>query len=173
MIEHLRHLVVGLRTDLSRACLAREYMQARVLESLQGEEVFLRWAFVGGTALRFLFGIPRFSEDLDFSLITPKAEPGFRTALAGVKRALVREGYRLEVKVNDKKPVATAGIRFPGLPKEIGFSPHASQTLSIKVEVDKKPLVEAGFDLFQGFLKLQTSCYVELKRKSEFSPKGV
>jgi len=38
------------------------------LEALQEAGTFMRWAFVGGTALRFLFSIPRLSEDLDFSL---------------------------------------------------------------------------------------------------------
>jgi predicted nucleotidyltransferase component of viral defense system len=139
MKEFLRQLVVQADSDLSRACLVREYLQARVLESLQDEGVFLRWAFVGGTALRFLFSIPRFSEDLDFSLVTPGDDAGFKSALTEVKRALEREGYRVEVKLSEQKTVASAWVRFPGLPHELGLSPHASQTLSIKLELDKNP----------------------------------
>ena len=48
--------------------LLREYLQAFVLRSLSESEAFTRLSFVGDTALRFLFGLPRFSEDLDFSL---------------------------------------------------------------------------------------------------------
>jgi predicted nucleotidyltransferase component of viral defense system len=139
MKEYLRQLAAQADSDLSRACLVREYLQARVLESLQDEGVFLRWAFVGGTALRFLFSIPRFSEDLDFSLITPGDDFDFKSALTEVKRALERESYRIEVKVSEHKTVASAWVRFPGLPHELGLSPHASQTLSIKVELDKNP----------------------------------
>lgn len=139
MKEHLRHLAAQADNDIARACLAREYLQARVLESLQDAGVFHRWAFVGGTALRFLFDIPRFSEDLDFSLITPGKDADFRTALTGAKRTLGLEGYRIEVKVSDRKAVASAWLRFPGLPHELGFSPHASQALSIKVDVDTNP----------------------------------
>jgi predicted nucleotidyltransferase component of viral defense system len=139
MKEHLRQLAARADTDLARGCLVREYLQARVLESLQDGGVFLRWAFVGGTALRFLFGLPRFSEDLDFSLITPGEEAGVTPALAEVKRAFTLEGYPIEVKVSERKTVASAWIRFPGLPHELGLSPHASQTLSIKVEVDTNP----------------------------------
>jgi predicted nucleotidyltransferase component of viral defense system len=76
MKEHLRKLAASADNDLARWSLAREYLQARVLESLQDKGVFLRWAFVGGTALRFLFGLPRFSEDLDFSLITQGEDAG-------------------------------------------------------------------------------------------------
>jgi predicted nucleotidyltransferase component of viral defense system len=139
MKEYLRQLASQADGDLARGCLVREYLQARVLESLQDEGVFLRWAFVGGTALRFLFAIPRFSEDLDFSLIAPGEDPGFRKALPAVKRLFERESYRVEIKVSEQKTVASAWVKFPGLPHELGLSPRAAQTLSIKVEVDKNP----------------------------------
>jgi predicted nucleotidyltransferase component of viral defense system len=139
MKEHLRQLTAQVDGDLARGCLVREYLQARALESLQDDGVFLRWAFVGGTALRFLFAIPRFSEDLDFSLLAPGADPGFRSAMTTVRRGFEREGYRVEVKVSDQKTVAAAWVKFPGLLHEIGLSPRVTQTLSIKVEVDKNP----------------------------------
>jgi predicted nucleotidyltransferase component of viral defense system len=139
MKEHLRQLAARADNDRARACLVREYLQARVLESLQDGGVFVRWVFVGGTALRFLFGLPRFSEDLDFSLSAPGTEAGVTAALTEVKRALGREGYPIEVKVSDRKTVVSAWIRFPGLPHDLGLSPHASQNLSIKVEVDTNP----------------------------------
>jgi hypothetical protein len=139
MKEYLRQLAAQADNDIARGCLVREYLQARVLESLQDAGVFLRWTFLGGTALRFLYGISRFSEDLDFSLITPGADAGFRAALTGVKRAFELEGYRAEVRVSDSKAVASAWLKFPGLPHELGFSPRASQALSIKVEMDTNP----------------------------------
>jgi predicted nucleotidyltransferase component of viral defense system len=137
--EYLRQLVEREANDLLRRCLAREYLQARILESFQDTGVFLRWAFIGGTALRFLYSIPRFSEDLGFSLITAGEEAGFRMSLAEVKRVFGKEGYRIEITLSDRKTVASAFIKFPGLPYELGMSPHISQTLSIKVEVDKNP----------------------------------
>ena len=119
--------------------MVREYLQARVLESLQDGGVFLRWAFVGGTALRFLYDIPRFSEDLDFSLYAAKEEMGFKEAMTGVKRTFTLEDYPIEITVNDRKTVATAWIKFPGLPHELGLSLHKSQTFSIKIEIDGNP----------------------------------
>jgi hypothetical protein len=139
MKEHLRQLAAQADNDLARRCLVREYLQARLLESLQDGGMFMRWAFLGGTALRFLFSIPRFSEDLDFSLIAAGNDTGFRMAVMEMKRALGFEGYRMEIKVSDQKTVASAWIRFPGLPHELGLSPHKSQTLSIKVELDTQP----------------------------------
>lgn len=144
MKEYLRQLAAQADNDLARGCLVREYLQARVLESLQDTGAFLRWAFVGGTALRFLYSLPRFSEDLVFSLIRPGEDAGFRTALTEVKRDLSREGYRTEIKVNEEKTVASAWLRFPGLPHELGFSPHPSRILSLKVETDTRPPAGAG-----------------------------
>ena len=139
MKDYLRQLAAEAANDLACGGLVREYLQARVLESLQDTGVFLRWSFVGGTALRFLYSIPRFSEDLDFSLIKVGEDAGFRAVLTEVKRALSLEDYRVEINVKDEKTVASAWLKFPGLPYEIGMSPHASQVLSIKVEVDTRP----------------------------------
>jgi predicted nucleotidyltransferase component of viral defense system len=139
MKEHLRQLASTAGNDLARTCLVREYLQARILESLQDTGVFLRWAFVGGTALRFLFSIPRFSEDLDFSLITPGKDIGFKPAAVEIKRVFEREGYAIDIKVSEKRTVSSAWVRFPGLPREVGISPHPAQTLSIKMELDTNP----------------------------------
>lgn len=146
MKDHLRQLASSAGNDLARTCLVREYLQARVLESLQGSGAFLRWAFVGGTALRFLYGIPRFSEDLDFSMITPGKEADFRSAVVETKRLFEREGYSIDVKVSEKRTVSSAWVRFPGLPREVGISSHAAQVLSIKVELDTNPPVGAHIE---------------------------
>jgi predicted nucleotidyltransferase component of viral defense system len=139
MKDHLRQLASSAGNDIARTCLVREYLQARILESLQDTGGFLRWAFVGGTALRFLFSIPRFSEDLDFSLVAQSKDTGFKPAAAEIKRVFEREGYSIDIKVNEKRTVSSAWVRFPGLPREVGISSHASQALSIKVELDTNP----------------------------------
>jgi predicted nucleotidyltransferase component of viral defense system len=139
MKEHLRQLAFSAGNDLAGTCLVREYLQARILESLQDTGAFLRWAFVGGTALRFLYGIPRFSEDLDFSLITPGKDSGFKPAAVEIKRAFEREGYSIDIKVSEKRTVSSAWLRFPGLPHEVGISPYLSHVISIKMELDTNP----------------------------------
>ena len=139
MKDHLRQLASNAETNQIRICLVREYLQARILESLQDSGVFLRWAFVGGTALRFLFSIPRFSEDLDFSLITPGKDIRFKQAAGEVNRVFEREGYKINIKVNEKRTVSSAWIGFPGLPREVGISSHPAQVLSIKLELDTDP----------------------------------
>jgi predicted nucleotidyltransferase component of viral defense system len=55
---------------------AHEIMQELVLYSLSNTAFFTNGLFHGGTSLRILFGIDRYSEDLDFSLIKP--DKGFQ-----------------------------------------------------------------------------------------------
>jgi hypothetical protein len=116
----------------------REYLQALVLRSFHEAEAFRCLAFVGGTALRFLHGLPRFSEDLDFSLVTPDEYAG-QAWMAKVKRDLALAGFAAEVTWNDRKTVHTGWVRLRGLLHEAGLSPLADENLAIKVEVDTRP----------------------------------
>ena len=49
----------------------REILQEVALLGLWRGKFFLKAAFYGGTALRILHGLDRFSEDMDFSLLEP------------------------------------------------------------------------------------------------------
>jgi len=137
--DHLRQLVDGTKGDLLKVCVAREYLQARILRSLQEDGAFIRWAFLGGSALRFLYSIPRYSEDLDFSTLEPEEGAGFRRALRRLQATFDAEGYSLGIKVSEQKTVSSAFIRFPGLMYDLELSPHLSQALSIKIELDTNP----------------------------------
>jgi predicted nucleotidyltransferase component of viral defense system len=147
MKDHLRDLVDRQGGDtLQKLCIAREYLQARILQSLQEDGAFTRWAFQGGTALRFLYAMPRFSEDLNFAVAQPGVEVAVDSAVRRVESSLASEGYTLSVKPKTDKTVATAFVRFAGLPYELGLSPHADQVLSVRVEVDTNPPEGANLD---------------------------
>ena len=49
----------------------REIMQEITLAALSRTDFFEKAAFYGGTALRIFYGLDRYSEDLDFSLLQP------------------------------------------------------------------------------------------------------
>ncbi|MFQ5705745.1 MAG: nucleotidyl transferase AbiEii/AbiGii toxin family protein [Gemmatimonadales bacterium] len=119
--------------------LAREYLQARLLLALQDAGAMIPLAFQGGTALRFLFGLPRFSEDLDFALERP--DRGFDLAATGkrVTAQLTSEGYALETKQKAGSAVESLMIGFTRVLYEAGLSPHASHALRVRVEVDTNP----------------------------------
>lgn len=124
--------------------IMREYLQARILETLQARGAWSSIAFMGGTALRFLYRVPRFSEDLDFSLEDKTAGYDFANLIDAVRAQFEREGYAVEAKVGTRTAVNKAFIRFPGLEHEFGLSPHADQVFSVKIEVDTNPPAGAG-----------------------------
>jgi hypothetical protein len=126
--------------------LAREYLQARILAALQRAGAMIPLAFHGGTALRFLYGHSRYSEDLDFALERPSASYDFRRYLQAIRADLVPQGYAIELKINDRKTVHNAFVQFSGLPFDLGLSPHRNEVVAVKVEVDTRPLAGAGLE---------------------------
>ncbi|MDZ4199608.1 MAG: nucleotidyl transferase AbiEii/AbiGii toxin family protein [Kiritimatiellia bacterium] len=116
----------------------REYLQAFVLRSFHESEAFRPLAFVGGTALRFLHGLPRFSEDLDFSLVSTDGYEG-KEWMSKVKRDLTLAGFSPEVIWNDRKVVHTGWVRVAGILRDAGLSALPGEKLAIKIEIDTRP----------------------------------
>ncbi len=85
----------------------REVLQQIALLGLERHGFFERSAFYGGTALRILFGLDRFSEDMDFTLLKPDANFQFTPYLEGMCQEL--RSFGLEVELSQKaKPIETA-----------------------------------------------------------------
>ena len=127
--------------------LLREYVQSRVLGALQEAGVFRAWAFMGGTALRFLYGVPRYSEDLDFTLERGDSAGRFGESVTDVVRTLEREGYRLRARLNEDTAVARAVLGFVGLAYEAGLTPHVDEVLWVRLELDTQPPQGAGLEV--------------------------
>lgn len=139
--------------------LLREYLQSRILGLMQEAGAFVPLAFMGGTALRFLYRIPRFSEDLDFTLERKDTSFDFRELVEGIGRGLEREGYTISLRVSDSSTVMKASVGFAGLLAEAGLSPHTDEVFWIKIEIDIDPPIGAGLtvttiDRF-GLLRVQ------------------
>lgn len=120
--------------------ILREYLQVmalQILYKLKGSE-YLR--FGGGTCLRLCHNLPRYSEDLDFSLdrkelditkIIKQLEQGFQN---------YNVDFHLSIPTNvNKKRVEKYWLKFPHLLHTLGHSPHVSERLAIKLEIDKYP----------------------------------
>jgi len=145
MKEELLKLIKAEKSPLAARNLAREYLQALILQSLQRAGAMTMLAFHGGTALRFIYSLPRYSEDLDFALERSSERYDFRAFLKNIRSDLETQGYVIELKVNDQKTVHSAFVRFPGLPYDLKLSPHHDETLAVKLEVDTNP--PAGAEL--------------------------
>jgi predicted nucleotidyltransferase component of viral defense system len=121
-----------------RLGILREFLQCVLLRNLHAHHHFNRIAFVGGTALRLIYDLHRFSEDLDFSL-TGKEDLDFEEMLRDAKRAFGAEGVDVEVKAKDQKTVHVGWFSFPRLLYEMGISSDPRRKLSIKLDVDTNP----------------------------------
>lgn len=144
MKDFLRQLVNDAPLGSQGRNIVREYLQARLLQALQHNGAMIPLAFHGGTALRFLFAIPRYSEDLDFALEQRTDLYDFRKYLRGIQNELQAEDYQVEIRVNESRVVHSALIRFPGLLFDLNLSPHPTEVISIKLEIDTNPPAGAG-----------------------------
>lgn len=139
MKERLKDLIHDSSSPNEARNRIREFLQAEILGSLQRSGAMVPLAFQGGTALRFLYAIRRYSEDLDFALERPEGGYDFRRYLRAIQSDLSREGYQVEVRVSDQKVVHNAFVKLPGLPVELGLTRHRNEVFSVKIEVDTRP----------------------------------
>lgn len=143
MKEEALALIASVDDPAAKLNLLREYVQSYILRSLHELEVFSSVAFVGGTALRFLENLPRFSEDLDFSVFDAgRYEPVLW--MKKLKTDLTLAGYGCALRWNDRKTVNVAWLRFDELLQRAGIAARAEQKLSIKLEIDTRPPDGAG-----------------------------
>ena len=127
----------------------REIMQEIALAGLYRASFFKHAAFYGGTALRIFYGLPRFSEDLDFSLLQKDGSFQLNPFLDGVKAEFQSLG--LEVSITEKKKsvesaIDSAFLKSDTIWKEIQlddihpeFKLGKLPPIKIKLEVDTIP----------------------------------
>ena len=144
MIPYLKTQIEEALTVETQRGIVREYLQMRILQSLQNAGAMIPLAFHGGTALRILYQLPHYSEDLDFALERhPEEQYNFRKYLLAIQRDLEAETYDVEIKLSDQKVVHSAFVRFRGLFHQLGISPHQTEVLAIKLEIDTNPPAHA------------------------------
>ena len=133
----------------------REILQEVALLGLWRSKFFEHAAFYGGTALRILHGLNRFSEDMDFSLIKPNAS----YSIGSYGRALTREieGFGFHVTFEPRTRSTTSRIDSAFLKantskelirieidNELLRDLHPEKILKIRLEIDTDP--PGGFE---------------------------
>lgn len=119
--------------------ILREYLQYKILQAIFDSKHASKLAFLGGTALRIVYGNTRFSEDIDldnFGLSWSQ----FEEVIDKVSRFLSLEGFEVEVK-NVKKGAYHCNLRFPELLYDQGLSPLPGEKILIQVDTTSQ-----GFD---------------------------
>jgi predicted nucleotidyltransferase component of viral defense system len=139
-----------------RLNVGREYLQVYLLRLMHEAGAHERLAFLGGAALRLLHGLPRFSEDLDFSAAPGKAAPEPADLFRALKAELENAGYGVAVRLRAERTAANAFFRFAGLPRELGWSRDPRLSLSVKIEIDRRPPAAARVEttLVQRFFPI-------------------
>jgi predicted nucleotidyltransferase component of viral defense system len=138
MLDVIRKIVSGTPSRDAKIHSAREILQVLVLKILYDKGYFKNLAFVGGTALRLLYGLRRFSEDLDFSLVNTEGYE-FDSLVSSVVRELEKWGLSLESKTSIDGIVQTVMLKFENILFDLGLSNHREQKLFIKLEIDSNP----------------------------------
>jgi predicted nucleotidyltransferase component of viral defense system len=141
----------------------REILQEIALLGLWRSKFFEHAAFYGGTALRIIHGIDRFSDDLDFSLLRPSSRFDLSRYSAALQTEIRSFGFEVRVVTKEKEKEARSAIQSAFLKadtlkqfviieagQEIIRELPRGQVLKIKIEVDTDP--PPGFETETRFL---------------------
>jgi len=139
----------------------REILQEIALLGLWRSRFFERAAFYGGTALRILHGMDRYSEDLDFSLLKPAAKFDLTRYSDALEKEIRSFGFEATVTArakSDSSAIRSAFLKADTLKHLLVINTEEAlarriprgQVLKIKIEVDTDP--PPGFDTETRFL---------------------
>jgi hypothetical protein len=156
----------------------KEIIQEISLLGLWRARFFERAAFYGGTALRLLHGLDRFSEDLDFSLLKPEPDFNIETYTKAVSDELLSFGFIVTVEKKQKATVTGIESAFvkAGTKENLLVieAPHrlssiknagSERVLKVKIEVDIEP--PGAFETEAEYLWLPIPFSVNVYRKSD------
>ena len=118
----------------------REVMQEIALAGLYRGDFFSKAAFYGGTCLRIFHQLPRFSEDLDFSLLADDPTFSLTPYLNAIKKEF--DALGMDVTIKQKNKTAETAIESAFLKNTTQLFDLAltgTHTVNIKLEVDTQP----------------------------------
>ncbi|HLN54303.1 MAG TPA: nucleotidyl transferase AbiEii/AbiGii toxin family protein [Lentimicrobium sp.] len=115
--------------------MLKEYLQLLILDYLSGTHFIKKMSFIGGTYLRLVKGIDRFSEDLDFDC-KELSKKEFLEMTDNVMNFLERSGFHVSEKEKDSPKLSAfrRNIHFPQLMFDLGLSGYKEERFLIKIE---------------------------------------
>ncbi len=121
---------------LKKRAIVREYLQIIILNSIYKHKFGKYFFFMGGTAMRYFYKMPRFSEDLDFN--TPSLDyQEFENILEGIGKDLSKEGLPTTTSKSRRNNLFTANLLFNDVIKKYGISDKRGMSLVIKIEINR------------------------------------
>ena len=143
---------LGLPTNKRRAII-REYLQSILLNNIYKNRAGGGLYFMGGTALRFCYRLPRFSEDLDFNARRLSFKR-FQTISEDAVKGLDLEGFKVELEHSKRKGMYASQINLPEVMQQYDITDERGIDMMIKLEVNQPswPLeTQAQVLSFYGF----------------------
>jgi len=136
----------------------KEIIQEIILSGLSRGDFFNKAAFYGGTALRIFYNLDRFSEDLDFALLSRNEEFNLSNYFIFVENELKAYGLNLKIISKQKSNhsnIDTAIVKGNTLEHILKFFPnndnhtynHILKDIKIKFEVDINPPMDATYEI--------------------------
>ena len=128
------------RTKEEELNALHEVMQQVTLAGLYRGGFFTKAAFYGGTCLRIFHKLPRFSEDMDFSLLQKDKFFNLEDYFDPVMEEFKALGREVTIERKQKKietPIESAFLKDSTEIYNVKF--HTDRTVKIKIEVDKDP----------------------------------
>lgn len=165
LIEEAQRM--GLPTEKKRAVL-REYLQVLMLNTIYKHKLGNKMYFMGGTALRLFYKLPRFSEDLDFNA-AGMTDGEFNTLLDIIAVSIRNEGLKAGIKRKDIYNIYSARINFESVMQDYGLRDTRGEDIIIKIEANNpvwkmeyEPLALPAFGLlFTALLMTKGSLLAE------------
>lgn len=121
--------------------ILKEYIQLLILDYLSSTSYISNLVFIGGTNLRLVKGINRFSEDLDFDC-KAFSNDDFMKMTDSVSQFLERSGYKVEIrdKKNLKLNAFRRSIYFPDLLFNLDLSAFREERFLLKIEAQDQEI---------------------------------
>lgn len=138
MLDLIRKAIAKVSGDEEKIHTTREFLQLLILNIIYNRGYFKNLAFTGGTALRVIYDLQRFSEDLDFSVVNNKNYK-LGTFLKNLVYELEKRGIAVDVKESAEGAVQSAMLRFKDILFPLGLSKIENQKIHIKIEIDSNP----------------------------------
>lgn len=147
-----------IKTDKDEINALKEIIQELVISGLSKSDFFNRAAFYGGTALRIFYDLDRFSEDLDFALVSPDKNFDLSAYFPFIEKEVSLYGLNLKVdtKIKTKESnISSAFLKGDTMEHILIFFSESNlqnnskllRDIKIKFEIDINPPSGAEYEI--------------------------
>lgn len=147
-----------IKTDKDEINALKEIIQELVISGLSKSDFFNRAAFYGGTVLRIFYDLDRFSEDLDFALVSPDKNFDLSAYFPFIEKEVSLYGLNLKVdtKIKTKESnISSAFLKGDTMEHILIFFSESNlqnnskllRDIKIKFEIDINPPSGAEYEI--------------------------